>query len=130
MQERFDNYLPRRIRFGRGVSAELPAVLRSLGVHKPCVVPDVGVAAAGLLAGMTTSLAAAGISFAVFDRTDSEPPFACVDAAVDAARSAGGVDGVVALGGGSVMDTAKLVAATHAQGIRCLEVRLHRCVRG
>jgi alcohol dehydrogenase class IV len=51
-----------------------------------------------------------------FERTEPEPPFACVAAAVESIRQLGEVDVIVALGGGSVMDTAKLVAATALDG--------------
>jgi alcohol dehydrogenase class IV len=113
----FENNLPRRLRFGRGISGELPNELRRLGREKPLIVTDGGVKAAGVLARVSDPLAKAGMQFLVFDRTEPEPPFACVGAAVESARRAGfEADAVVALGGGSVMDTAKLVAATLEDG--------------
>jgi len=113
MLKSFDNNLPRRLRFGRGISGELAAELRRLGCAKPFIVTDAGVRAAGLLAKVVESLASAGLAYSVFDQTEPEPPFACVAAANAAVRE---VDVIVALGGGSVMDTAKLVAATALDG--------------
>ncbi len=116
MPTSFDNNLPRRLRFGRGLSGELAAELRRLGCSRPFLVTDRGVRAAGLVARVTGPLAGAGITFAVFDETEPEPPFLCVAAAVASVRGSFDADVVVALGGGSVMDTAKLVAATLLDG--------------
>jgi alcohol dehydrogenase class IV len=113
----FENHLPRRSRFGRGVSGELPKELLRLGCSAPFIITDAGVKSAGLLARVTDCLGQAGVTWFAFDRTEPEPPFACVSAAVDSFRSAGlKADIVVALGGGSVIDTAKLVAATLLDG--------------
>jgi alcohol dehydrogenase class IV len=111
--ESFDNNLPRRIRFGRGISGDLSKELARLGRTSPFIITDAGVKAAGVLARVTAPLERSGIAYSVFDRTDPEPPFSCVAEAGDHVRSAGRVvDVIVAVGGGSVIDTAKLVAAT------------------
>jgi alcohol dehydrogenase len=113
----FENNLPRRIRFGRGVSAQLAAELGRLGRSRPLIVTARGVRSSGLLDRVAAPLGRDGLACCVFDGTEPEPPFACVAAAADAARRAGlDADCVVALGGGSVMDTAKLVAATLTDG--------------
>src|ERR1700677_1486642 len=113
----FENNLPRRMRFGRGICAELPGELRRLGRTQPFIVTDLGVKRAGILQGVAGALTAAGMTPCVFDAAEPEPPFSCVAAAVGAARVSGRtIDCVIALGGGSVMDTAKLVAATLLDG--------------
>jgi alcohol dehydrogenase class IV len=116
MQRPFDNNLPRRLRFGRGASAGLAEELRRLGCSRPFFITDAGVRAAGLVARVTDALGGEALRHRVFDGTEAEPPFACVAAAVSSVRGTFDADVVVALGGGSVMDTAKLVAATLLDG--------------
>ena len=78
MLTRFENHLPRRLRFGRGLSAELVQELQRLEKSRPFIVTDRGVKAAGLLARVTAPLEAAGIRYTVYDQTEPEPHFACV----------------------------------------------------
>lgn len=95
-----------------GALAELAGQLRKLGIARPLVCTDPGLARIGLLARLVEALD--GLPHAVFDRTPENPTEAAVLQATDAYRS-GGCDGIVALGGGSSMDLAKAVAvmATH-----------------
>ena len=86
-------------------------------MHRPLLVTDGGVVAAGLA---DWALAAHGgpASMPVFAGVTENPLFSDVDAGVDFYRQQG-CDGVVALGGGSVIDTAKLIAllATNVGGV-------------
>ncbi|WP_296820029.1 iron-containing alcohol dehydrogenase [Brevundimonas sp.] len=92
-----------------GSSGRLGAELKSLGARHAMVVTDAFLARSGLLDDALKSLAETGVALTLFDRVEADPPEASVEAAVDEARAAG-VDAVVGLGGGSAMDTAKLVA--------------------
>jgi alcohol dehydrogenase class IV len=87
--------------------------LAGLGVSRPLVATDAGVAAAGLLDRLLAALGS-GRPARVFDGTPENPTEAAVLAALEEYR-AGRCDGVVALGGGSPIDLAKAVAllATH-----------------
>jgi 4-hydroxybutyrate dehydrogenase len=84
-----------------------------LGITRPLIVTDQGVAAAGLLSRLTEALP--GIDAAVFDGTPPNPTEAAVRLALEAYRNAK-ANGVIALGGGSSIDLGKAVAlmATHA----------------
>ena len=73
------------------------------------VITDEGVRSAGLADGAIDSLRAHGMETSVFSEVQADPPEALVEEAVKAARSAG-ADAVIGLGGGSSLDTAKLVA--------------------
>jgi alcohol dehydrogenase class IV len=93
----------------QGGADRLGSIARALGISRLFLVTDAGLIKAGLIDGALASLAASGIESAVFSDVRADPPQASVEAAVDAAR-AFGADGVVGFGGGSSMDTAKLVA--------------------
>lgn len=93
----------------QGGAERLGEIARSLGLTRLFLVTDPGLIKAGLIDSAAASLAAAGIATTVFSDVLADPPEQSVLAAVDAARAAG-VDGVVGFGGGSSLDTAKLVA--------------------
>jgi 4-hydroxybutyrate dehydrogenase len=102
-----------RIHFGFGALAELGAELRLAGIHRPLVITDAGLRAAGLVDTLLSALPS-GMPAAVFDATPQNPDEAAVHAAVALYRSSG-ADGVLGFGGGSPLDLAKAVAlaATH-----------------
>lgn len=79
------------------------------GARRALVVTDGGVRKAGLLEGALASLAEAGVESAVYDGVVADPPEAVVLAAAEAAKDAR-AEAVIGVGGGSPMDTAKLVA--------------------
>ena len=93
----------------QGGANRLGEIAKSLGVSKLFLVTDAGLIKTGLIAGALASLDAAGIATTVFSEVLADPPELSVQTAVDAALAAG-ADGVVGFGGGSSMDTAKLVA--------------------
>lgn len=92
-----------------GAAARLATYCADLGMAHALIVTDRGLEAAGLLAPVLAGFATAGLRVTVFTDVLADPPEASVDEAVALARAAG-IDGVVGLGGGSSMDTAKLVA--------------------
>lgn len=83
--------------------------LRALGVERPMLVTDPGLVSIGLVQPVIAALNAEGFNVSVFDQVREDPPEETVLAATDMARSAG-VDGLLAVGGGSSMDVAKVVA--------------------
>jgi alcohol dehydrogenase class IV len=101
------------IEFDNGAVALLPDALRALGIHRPMLVTDRGIEAAGLL-GRILDLFEGLPPPAVFADTPPNPTEASVEAATAHYR-AGRCDGLVAIGGGSPIDLAKGVAllATH-----------------
>lgn len=98
-----------RIINGVGAALELAGPCRQLGVSRPLLVTDPGLMAIGLVQPVVAALVDAGLSPLVFDQVREDPPEATVHAATELARS-GAVDGVIAVGGGSSMDVAKVVA--------------------
>jgi alcohol dehydrogenase class IV len=98
-----------RIICEQGGSNRLGEIAKGLGISRLFLVTDAGLIKAKLIDGALASLAAAGVAATVFSDVLADPPELSVQAAVDAARAAG-ADGVVGFGGGSSLDTAKLVA--------------------
>jgi hydroxyacid-oxoacid transhydrogenase len=94
------------VRFGAGVTREVGADLQALGIKRALVVTDPTVARLAAMQTVRESLEAAGIDFEVFDRVRVEPTDESFLEAIAFARSRN-VDGFVALGGGSAIDTAK-----------------------
>lgn len=99
--------LPRTL-FAAGAIRALPVELDSLGVRRPLVVTDQGLVAAGVTACVVAACGDA-VTAALFDRVTENPLYADVDAGA-AAYAAHRCDGVIAVGGGSVIDTAKMIA--------------------
>ncbi|MDB5592347.1 MAG: iron-containing alcohol dehydrogenase [Enterovirga sp.] len=102
------NY-PTAIRFGAGRIAELPEACRSLGMQRPLLVTDAGLARLPVVAAALDILRAGGLAAGLFSDVRPNPVGADVLAGVAAYR-AGGHDGVIAFGGGSGLDAAKAVA--------------------
>ncbi|MDQ2983982.1 MAG: iron-containing alcohol dehydrogenase [Actinomycetota bacterium] len=103
--------VPTRFVHGPGAIARLGELVRELGVTRPLLVTDKGVAAAGLAETALEHLNGAD----VFDDVKPNPDIALVGEASAVYREAG-CDGLVALGGGSSMDTAKSVGVEVAHG--------------
>lgn len=95
--------------FGAGSVGELGAIARQCGIRHALLVTDGGIAARNMHAAARESLLASGLEVTVFADVVADPPTEVILVATDLARRAG-CDGVIGFGGGSSMDTAKLVA--------------------
>lgn len=102
-------YASPRLKFGAGSSNEVGHDLAALGVTRALLVTDPGIAASGVSDRVAEAIRAAGVEVVVYDRAHVEPTDASMREAIEAARGLGRVDGVVAVGGGSSIDTAKAV---------------------
>ena len=90
--------------------------LRQLGAARPLVVTDPGVTEAGLVDLVMKTLAdGGGITAQVFDRVPQDSSVKIVDAAAEVFRR-NSCDALVAVGGGSVIDTAKAVNILVTEG--------------
>lgn len=97
------------VKLGTHGTREIGADAAALGIRHALVVTDRGVAATGLPARVVSWLAEEGIEATVYDGSHVEPTDVSV---AEAARAVEGVpfDGLVAVGGGSAIDTAKAVS--------------------
>jgi alcohol dehydrogenase class IV len=105
---------PTAIRFGAGRIAELAAACTGAGIARPLLVTDRGLAGLPITAKARDVLDAAGMGRAMFAEVDPNPNEVNLAAGI-AAYKAGGHDGVVAFGGGSGLDLAKMIAFMHGQ---------------
>ncbi len=97
------------LKFGPGASAEIGFDLSQYGVRRALVVTDRGIAGTGLPQRVADQMAAFDIAAEVFDGVHVEPTDASMVAAVEWAREHGPFDALVAVGGGSSIDTAKAI---------------------
>jgi len=101
--------LPRIMQVGAGASLEIPNVLRSLDCKRALIVTDKMMVQLGYAATISDALAQQDIACDVFDDTMPEPTVASIQAGVAAARD-GDYDCIIALGGGSPIDSAKAIS--------------------
>ena len=101
--------LPRILRIGAGASRLLPEVLDELNLKQPLLVTDAFIVSLGWLDTLETQLSEKGFSHNRFTGVVPDPTSAAVTAGLAVLRQ-GEYDCVVALGGGSSIDTAKAIA--------------------
>ena len=107
------NY-PTAVKFGVGRSKELADHCRTLNMQRPLLVTDAGLAQTPMVHQVLVDLLDAGLAAALFSDIRPNPSGANLDAGVRFYR-AGGHDGVIAFGGGSGIDTGKLIAFMSGQ---------------
>ncbi|MGH6719952.1 MAG: iron-containing alcohol dehydrogenase [Alphaproteobacteria bacterium] len=111
---RADWSFPTRIRFGAGRVVELPAACAELGLRRPLLVTDRGLANHPMIAEAIRRNAEAGVATGLFGGVRPNPFVADVTEGLAVYR-AGGHDGVIAFGGGSSLDAGKAIAFMSAQ---------------
>jgi alcohol dehydrogenase len=105
----FEFQLQTKIIFGCDSVRKLSETVAALGAHGVFVLLDPAVRVAGSAASIFESLEGAGIRHGVFDRVEPEPSIESVQSAFGMMRE-GSYDALLAVGGGSCIDTAKAVA--------------------
>ncbi|MDY5423443.1 iron-containing alcohol dehydrogenase [Hornefia butyriciproducens] len=104
----FNFFVNSNITFGRGALACLADVIRGYGFKSAMIVYDEGVRAAGIAGKVLAQVKESGAEYIVFDGVIPNPTNEVVEEAADMAKKAG-VDGFIAVGGGSSIDLAKAV---------------------
>ena len=100
---------PPNILFEAGASKKLAELVAGYGAKRVLLVTDKGVRNAGLTGNAEAGLAAGGCELTVFEDVEADPPSHIIERAVALCRDKG-IELVASIGGGSALDTAKLVA--------------------
>ena len=107
--------VPQDIVFGVGSVRKLPELLQKSGVDRVLVISGPHLNKMGVVKQITDLIASSGIRFETFTETEANPSIETVNAATELFLR-NGANGLVALGGGSPIDTAKAVGALAAFG--------------
>jgi len=106
----FDFAWPGHAVFGDGCAQQLPAWAAARSVQRPLVISDAGLVKAGIVAPQLDALRSAGLTPVLFDGVAANPTLENVSQA-RACWDAQRCDGLVAIGGGSVIDVGKVLIA-------------------
>lgn len=112
--------MPAKVRFGEGIHNQLGTILKDeMGFSKVFVATDKGIVATGIIDKVKEGLDKGGIAYEIYDELIPDPTIEVVDEAADVLRQSG-ADVVLAVGGGSPIDTAKAMCMlqTHEGSVR------------
>ena len=111
----FEFCLPTQIKFGEGVVAEIGEEIKARGLKKPMLVTDKGIIQVGIADKIKGYIEEAGFECMLFDGIVPNPrDYDCDKGAAYALEA--GADVLIAVGGGSAMDTAKAMATVMTNG--------------
>ena len=105
---------------GAGAVKNLAKLIKDKGFKKPLIVTDPGLMKLNLLAGLFESIEAEGYSYALYDEVVPNPTIENIETAL-VIYNENGCDCVIAFGGGSSMDCAKITAARAAHPNKSVE---------
>ncbi|CEO88983.1 iron-containing alcohol dehydrogenase [Syntrophaceticus schinkii] len=105
----FNFFVPTRIVYGRGVAENLVDEINELEVKKPLIVTDKGLIEVGLIEPFKNKLEDSGFQVSVFHNIMANPRDVNCEEGAQFAKEVG-ADAIVAIGGGSPMDTAKAIS--------------------
>ena len=119
MLETYNLKLPKAVYSGTDALGRIGEVLKGAGATKVAAFTDKGIRKIGLFDLVEEQIKASGIEYRIFDDLPAEPSYMAVQAVIDEFKSMG-ADFIVACGGGSVMDAAKLasVLVTDEYGVK------------
>jgi alcohol dehydrogenase class IV len=114
-KEILNYFLPPRIELGEGAIANLADHVKTFGGKKPLIVSDAGISKVGILSQAVAPLEDANLPYATYVDIEPNPTDISILQGVEVYQKEK-CDGVIAVGGGSVMDAAKAIRllTTHA----------------
>ena len=107
--------VPTVVKHADGAITRLADEVKSLGCRRPMLLTDRGLVAAGVAEKATSSLDAGHVDYVLAARVVANPPVGLVDEVAETYRRER-CDGLIGLGGGSSMDTAKAVGVVVTGG--------------
>lgn len=124
--------MPQAVYGGENSLDQITAILTSRNVKRAAMFTDKGILATGLFALPEAAVKAAGAEYYILDDIPAEPSYEAVQKIVDQFKESG-ADIIIAVGGGSVLDAAKLasVLVTEEYGVKELlsdPLRAKKCV--
>ena len=119
MLTKYELKMPKAVYSGENALEQIGAILAQNQVKRLAVFTDKGIEGAGLLDFPMAEVKKTAVDVIVLDELPPEPSYMEAQKLVDACK-ASGADFIMAVGGGSVMDTAKLasILMTDEYGIR------------
>lgn len=103
-------FMPTKVQCGSGLSQKTGEIIKPFVKNNVLLVTDKGVRAANLLVGIEKSLKDSNLDYEIFDEVEPNPSAEVVHKGVDFLNN-NLCDVVLAVGGGSSIDTAKGIAA-------------------
>lgn len=131
MPEFFNVNIPATV-IGTGAIRQIGDIARGLGARKILILTDTGIINAGLIDFVRTSLEESGLCYEVFDGCKEEPPITSL-AEISAKVRQDNYDLLIGVGGGSTMDTTKVVSVTALTGMTIndyISTNFHKKIEG
>lgn len=130
--DRYSLKMPKATYSGVNAMENIPEIIKSVGAKKVAAFTDAGLRKLGLFRLVEEQLETASVAYEVYDNMPAEPSYQQVQTVIDEFKSTG-ADFIIACGGGSVMDAAKLasVLVTDEYGVKELlddPKRAKKCV--
>lgn len=132
MLTKYELKMPHAVFSGENALERIPGIFQERAVKKLAVFTDKGIEGAGLLDLPMAQVKASGVEYRILDDLPAEPTYSEAQKLVDQCKEYG-ADFIMAVGGGSVQDTAKLssILMTDAYGVKELlddPSRAEKCV--
>ncbi|MDQ0218174.1 iron-containing alcohol dehydrogenase [Peribacillus cavernae] len=105
----FTYFMPTRVESGSGISKKTGEMIKELGATRILIVTDQGIRAAHLLEGIEKSLFDANLAYEIYDEVEPNPSAETIRKGTEYLKQYQS-DAVLAVGGGSSIDTAKAIA--------------------
>ncbi|MDO4266074.1 MAG: iron-containing alcohol dehydrogenase [Eubacteriales bacterium] len=119
MLKQYNLKMPHAVYGGEDAIGKITEILRTVHAKRVAIFTDKGIEACGLLELPETAVKESGADYYILDDLPAEPSYMAVQKIIDSFKESG-ADMIVACGGGSVMDAAKLasVLATDEYGVK------------